>query len=43
MFDFVPIVTIATTPTIWAVQKGIANIGAAQFQTPDYSMVGFTK
>jgi peptide/nickel transport system substrate-binding protein len=43
MYDFVPIVTIATTPTIWAVQKGIANIGAAQFQTPDYSMVGFTK
>ena len=43
MFDFVPIITIATTPTIWAVQKGIANIGAAQFQTPDYSMVGFTK
>jgi peptide/nickel transport system substrate-binding protein len=43
MYDFVPIITIATTPTIWAVQKGIANIGAAQFQTPDYSMVGFKK
>jgi peptide/nickel transport system substrate-binding protein len=43
MFDFVPIITIATTPTIYAVQKGIANIGAAQFQIPDYSMVGFTK
>jgi peptide/nickel transport system substrate-binding protein len=43
MFDFVPIVTIATTPTIFAVQKGIVNIGAAQFQTPDYSMVGFKK
>jgi peptide/nickel transport system substrate-binding protein len=43
IFDFVPIITIATTPTIWAVQKGIVNIGAAQFQIPDYTEVGFKK
>jgi peptide/nickel transport system substrate-binding protein len=45
IYDYVPIVTIGTTPTIWAVQKGIVNIGASQFQTPptDYSMVGFKK
>jgi peptide/nickel transport system substrate-binding protein len=43
MFDFVPIIPIATTPTIFAVEKGIVNIGAAQFQAPDYSEVGFKK
>jgi peptide/nickel transport system substrate-binding protein len=43
IFNYVPIVTIATTPTIWAVQKGIVNIGASQFQTPDYTEVGFKK
>jgi peptide/nickel transport system substrate-binding protein len=43
IFDFAPIVTIATTPTIWAVQKGIVNIGASQFEVPDYTQVGFKK
>lgn len=43
IFNYVPMVTIAPTPTIWAVQKGIVNIGASQFQTPDYTEVGFTK
>ena len=43
IFDYVPIVTLGTTPTIWAVQKGLVNAGAAQFQTPDYTEVGFTK
>jgi len=43
MFDFVPIVTLATTPTIWAVQKGIVNVGASQFEVPDYTEVGFTQ
>lgn len=41
VFNYAPIVTIATTPTIWAVQKGIVNIGAAQFEVTDYSQVGF--
>jgi peptide/nickel transport system substrate-binding protein len=35
------IVTIAPTPTIFAVKNGIVNIGAAQFQVPDYTEVGF--
>ncbi len=43
IFNYVPMVTIAPTPTIWAVQKGIVNIGASQFQTPDYTQVGFKK
>lgn len=43
IFSYVPIVTIAPTPTIWAVQKGIVNIGASQFQVPDYTQVGFKK
>ena len=37
------LVTIAPTPTIFAVKNGIANIGASQFQTPDYTQVGYTK
>jgi peptide/nickel transport system substrate-binding protein len=43
IFDLGAIVTIATTPTIWAVEKGIVNIGAAQFESPDYTQVGFKK
>ncbi len=43
IFETVPIITIATTPTIWAVEKGIVNIGAAQFEVPDYTQVGFKK
>jgi peptide/nickel transport system substrate-binding protein len=45
IFEYVPIVTLATTPTIYAVEKGIVNIGASQFQTPptDYTQVGFKK
>ncbi len=35
---------LGTTPTIWAVQKGLVNAGASQFQVPpDYTQVGFTK
>ena len=36
-------VTIAPTPTIFAVKNGIVNIGASQFQTPDYTQVGYSK
>jgi len=43
IYDYVPIITIATTPTIWAVQSGIVNVGAAQFEVPDYTQVGFKK
>ncbi len=43
IFNLGAIVTIATTPTIWAVEKGIVNIGASQFEAPDYTQVGFKK
>ncbi|MCW2818492.1 MAG: hypothetical protein JWR42_1279 [Marmoricola sp.] len=43
IFDYVPIVTLSTTPTIWAVQKGLVNTGATQFQAIDYTEVGYTK
>ena len=43
IFDYVPLVTLSTTPTIWAVKKGLVNTGASQFQTPDYTEVGYAK
>ncbi len=43
IFELGAIVTIAPTPTIYAVKKGIVNIGAAQFQIPDYTEVGYVK
>jgi peptide/nickel transport system substrate-binding protein len=43
IYDYVPLVTLGTTPTIWAAEKGLVNAGASQFQTPDYTEVGFKK
>lgn len=43
IYDYVPMVTLGTTPTIWAAQKGLVNAGAAQFEVPDYTQVGFTQ
>ncbi|MCW2712797.1 MAG: hypothetical protein JWP24_2991 [Marmoricola sp.] len=43
VFDYVPMVTLGTTPTIWAAEKGLVNAGASQFQAPDYTQVGFKK
>lgn len=43
IYELGAMVTIAPTPTIFAVKNGIANIGASQFQTPDYTQVGYTK
>lgn len=43
IYNFAPIITIATTPTIWAVQDDVVNIGASQFEAPDYTQVGFKK
>ena len=43
IFELAAMVTIAPTPTIYAVKNGIVNIGASQFQTPDYTEVGYTK
>ncbi|MDX6276386.1 MAG: glutathione transport system substrate-binding protein [Nocardioidaceae bacterium] len=43
IYELGAIVTIAPTPTIYAVKNGIVNIGASQFQTPDYTQVGYKK
>ena len=43
IYELGAMVTIAPTPTIFAVKNGIVNIGASQFQTPDYTQVGYTK
>jgi peptide/nickel transport system substrate-binding protein len=43
VFDYVPMVTLGTTPTIWAAERGLVNAGASQFQAPDYTQVGFKK
>ncbi|WP_332667273.1 ABC transporter family substrate-binding protein [Aeromicrobium sp.] len=37
------IVPLAVTPIAVAVRKGLVNYGAAQFQQPDWTIVGFTK
>jgi peptide/nickel transport system substrate-binding protein len=31
------------TPIAVAVRKGLVNYGAAQFEQPDWTVVGFTK
>lgn len=43
LYSYVPIVPIASIPTIYVVANGLANYGAAQFQRPDFTKVGFTK
>lgn len=43
LFAYVPIVPIAAVPVVVAVDKTLANYGAAQFETPDFTAVGFTK
>ncbi|MEO6471080.1 MAG: ABC transporter family substrate-binding protein [Aeromicrobium sp.] len=43
LYSYVPLVTIAPTPTIFGVAKGLVNYGSAQFEYPDYTKVGFKK
>lgn len=43
LFSYVPIVPIAQVPTIFVVAKGVVNYGAAQFEHPDYTKVGYEK
>ncbi|AWB93925.1 ABC transporter family substrate-binding protein [Aeromicrobium chenweiae] len=38
-----PVVPLAVTPIVVAVRKDLANYGAAQFEQPDWTRVGFTK
>ena len=37
------VVPLAVTPIAVAVRKGLVNYGAAQFEQPDWTVVGFTK
>ncbi|MDQ3157410.1 MAG: ABC transporter family substrate-binding protein [Actinomycetota bacterium] len=43
LFSYVPIVPIAQTPTVFVVAKGVVNYGAAQFEHPDFTKVGYKK
>lgn len=43
LYSYVPLVTIAPTPKIFGVGKGLVNYGAAQFEYPDYTKVGYKK
>ena len=36
-------VPLAVTPIVVAVRKSLLNYGAAQFEQPDWTVVGFTK
>lgn len=43
VFENPTIVPLAVTPIAVAVRKGLVNYGAAQFEQPDWTIVGFTK
>ena len=43
LYSYVPLITIAPTPEIFGVAKGLVNYGARQFEYPDYTKVGFKK
>lgn len=43
VFDQAPMVPIGVTPIVMAVRKGVVNYGAAQFEQPDWTVVGFIK
>ncbi len=41
LFEDVPMIPLAVTPVVVAVRKGLVNYGAAQFEQPDWTTVGF--
>ncbi|MRK00038.1 hypothetical protein GEV27_00750 [Aeromicrobium sp. S22] len=43
LLEEVPAVPLAVTPIVVAVRKDVVNYGAAQFEQPDWTRVGFTK
>lgn len=43
VFENPTIVPLAVTPIAIAVRKGLVNYGAAQFEQPDWTIVGFTQ
>ncbi len=40
---YVPIIPLAPLPNVYAVKKGLVNYGAAQFQSVDWTVVGWKK
>jgi peptide/nickel transport system substrate-binding protein len=43
LLDEVPMIPLAVTPLVVAVQDDVVNYGAAQFEQPDWTRVGFTR
>lgn len=43
VFDKPTVVPLAVTPIAMGVRKGLVNYGAAQFEQPDWTVVGFTE
>lgn len=43
LFDDVTVIPLAVTPVVVGVRKGLVNYGAAQFEQPDWTTVGFVK
>jgi peptide/nickel transport system substrate-binding protein len=43
LFDDASVVPLAVTPVVMSVRKGLVNYGAAQFEQPDWTTVGFVK
>ena len=43
VFDNPTVIPLATTPIAVGVRNGLVNYGAAQFEQPDWTLVGFTK
>ncbi|MBD8608415.1 ABC transporter family substrate-binding protein [Aeromicrobium sp. CFBP 8757] len=41
LFEDVPMIPLAVTPVTVAVRNGLVNYGAAQFEQPDWTTVGF--
>lgn len=41
LFDEVPVIPLAVTPIVMAVRDGLVNYGAAQFEQPDWTKVGY--
>jgi len=43
LLDDVPMVPLALTPLVVAARKTLVNYGAAQFEQPDWTSVGFSR
>ncbi len=41
IWDYVPMFPLAPLPNVWAVKDGLVNYGAAQFESVDWTIVGW--